>query len=89
MATLRPQALVSQADLDLAETNYRDAAANVDILQAQLDQALATLASAELDLGFTTIYSPVNGTVVSRNVDVGRTLAHTSRRRSSSHCARS
>ena len=77
MAALRPQAFVSQADLDLAETNYRDAEANVDVLQAQLDQAQAALASAELDLGYTTIYSPVDGIVVSRNVDVGQTLAAT------------
>lgn len=75
MATLRKQAFVSQADLDLAETNYRDADANVEVLQAILDQAEATLASAELDLGYTTIYSPVNGIVVSRNVDVGQTVA--------------
>jgi HlyD family secretion protein len=39
-----------------------------------VDQAKATLASAELDLGFTTIYSPVNGTVVSRNVEEGQTV---------------
>ena len=77
MAKLRKQAFVSQADLDLAETNYRDAAANVEVLQAILDQAEATLASAELDLGYTTIYSPVNGIVVSRNVDVGQTVAAT------------
>jgi len=75
MAKLRKQAFVSQADLDLAETNYRDADANVEVLQALLDQAEATLASAELDLGYTTIYSPVNGIVVSRNVDVGQTVA--------------
>ena len=75
MAALRPQAFVSQADVDLAETNYRDAAANVEVVQAQLDQAQAALASAELDLGYTTIYSPVDGIVVSRNVDVGQTLA--------------
>jgi HlyD family secretion protein len=75
MAALRPQAFVSQADVDLAETNYRDAAANVEVLHAQLDQAQAALASAELDLGYTTIYSPVDGIVVSRNVDVGQTLA--------------
>ncbi|HLZ36058.1 MAG TPA: efflux RND transporter periplasmic adaptor subunit [Nitrospira sp.] len=74
MATLRKQAFVSQADLDLAETNYRDAEAQVEVSQAQLDQAEATLASAELDLGYTTIYSPVNGIVVSRNVDVGQTV---------------
>jgi HlyD family secretion protein len=75
MAVLRPQAFVSQADLDLAETNYRDATAQVEVAQAQLDQAQAALSSAELDLGYTTIYSPVNGIVVSRNVDVGQTVA--------------
>jgi HlyD family secretion protein len=75
MATLRKQAFVSQAELDLAETNYRDAEANVQVMQAQLDQAQATLASAELDLGYTTIYSPVNGIVISRTVDVGQTVA--------------
>lgn len=75
MAALRPQSFVSQADVDLAETNYRDAVANIEVLQAQLDQVEAALASAELDLGFTTIYSPVDGIVISRNVDVGQTLA--------------
>ncbi len=74
MATLRKQAFVSQADLDLAETNYRDATAQVEVSQSQLDQAQANLASAELDLGYTTIRSPVNGTVISRNVDVGQTV---------------
>ena len=74
IATLRQQAFVSQADLDLADTNYRDADANIQVMQAQLDQAQATLASAELDLGYTTLYSPVNGIVVSRNVDVGQTV---------------
>jgi HlyD family secretion protein len=77
MAMLRRQAYVSQADLDLAETNDRDAQAHVEVVQAQVDQAAATLASAELDLGYTTIYSPVNGIVVSRNVDVGQTVAAT------------
>jgi len=75
MASLLTQGFVSQADLDLAVTNYRDADANVQVMQAQLDQAQATLTSAELDLGYTTIYSPVNGSVVSRNVDVGQTVA--------------
>ena len=75
MTTLRRQQFVSQADLDLAATNFRDAQAQVEVSQAQVDQAVATLASAELDLGYTTIYSPVNGIVVSRNVDVGQTVA--------------
>ncbi len=72
---LRRQGFVSQAELDLARTNYRDAEAQVEVAQAQVDQAQATLSAAELDLGYTTIYSPVNGMVVSRNVDVGQTVA--------------
>jgi len=75
MTILLRQQFVSQADFDLAATNFRDAQAQVDVAQAQVDQATATLASAELDLGYTTIYSPVNGIVVSRNVDVGQTVA--------------
>ncbi len=75
MTLLLKQGFVSQADLDLAATNYRDADANVQVMQAQLEQAQATLASAELELGYTTMYSPVNGIVVSRAVDVGQTVA--------------
>ncbi|MDH5669492.1 MAG: biotin/lipoyl-binding protein, partial [Nitrospira sp.] len=74
LATLRQQAFVSQAELDLAETNYRDALAQVDVAQAQADQADASLSSAELDLGYTAISSPVQGIVISRNVDVGQTV---------------
>ncbi len=75
MILLLKQGFVSQADLDLAATNYRDADANVQMMQAQLEQAQATLDSAELELGYTTMYSPVNGIVVSRAVDVGQTVA--------------
>ena len=74
MAALREQQFVAQSDLDLSRTNYRDAEAQVDLSQAQVDQAKATLSSAELDLGYTTIISPVNGTVVSRNVEEGQTV---------------
>ncbi|HMU29321.1 MAG: efflux RND transporter periplasmic adaptor subunit [Nitrospira sp.] len=74
MAALRKEQFVAQADLDLARTNARDAEAQVDVSDAQVDQAKATLASAELDLGYTTIFSPVNGTVVSRNVEEGQTV---------------
>ncbi|ULA59946.1 MAG: HlyDD23 domain-containing protein [Nitrospira sp.] len=75
MAALRKQQFVAQSDLDLARTNARDAEAQVEVSQAQVDQAKATLDSAELDLGYTTIFSPVNGTVVSRNVEEGQTVA--------------
>lgn len=75
MVALRLQEFVAQADLDLAKTNFRDAEAQVEVIQAQVDQAQSALANAELDLGYATIYSPVNGIVVSRNVDVGQTVA--------------
>ena len=74
MATLLEQGFVAQSDLDLADTNYRDALAQTEVTQALMDQAEATLSSAELDLGYTTIYSPVNGIVISRNIDVGQTV---------------
>ena len=77
METLRAQGFVPQSDLDLAKTNHRNATAEVEVAYAQVDQATATLANAELDLGYTTISSPVNGIVVSRNVDVGQTVAAT------------
>jgi HlyD family secretion protein len=75
MAALRRQQFVAQSELDLARTNHRDAAAQVTVSQGQLDQAKASLAAAELDLEHTTIRSPVTGIVVSRNVDVGQTVA--------------
>ena len=72
---LRKQEFVAQSDLDLARTNVRDAEAQMEVSHAQVDQSKATLASAELDLAHTTITSPVKGIVVSRNVDVGQTVA--------------
>ncbi len=75
MAELHSQEFVARADLDLARTNYQDALEQVGVSQDQMEQARAALASAALDLAHTTIYSPVNGIVVSRNVDVGQTVA--------------
>src|SRR5215471_13489654 len=58
----------SQADLDQATANLHQAEANVKIKQGALDKAKA-------DLEHCTIISPVDGTVISRNVDVGQTVA--------------
>ena len=43
--------------------------------RAQVDQKTAALKQAQLDLDHTTIQAPVNGVVVSRQVDVGQTVA--------------
>ena len=66
---------VSQADVDNAQTDYESAVASVRSAEAQVDQAKGSLTVAETNLGYTTIHSPVNGTVVSRAVDVGQTVA--------------
>jgi HlyD family secretion protein len=58
----------STAQTRLAEAQYTAAL-------AQVEQAKAALQAAELDLAHTTIRAPVNGIVVSRNVDVGQTVA--------------
>jgi HlyD family secretion protein len=58
----------SQQDLDQATANLHQAEANVKIKQGALDKAKA-------DLDHCTITSPVDGVVISRNVDVGQTVA--------------
>src|SRR5229473_5518039 len=58
----------SQQDLDQAMANLHQAEANVKIKQGALDKAKA-------DLEHCTITSPIDGVVISRNVDVGQTVA--------------
>ena len=65
---------VAQADVDNAQTDYDSAVSQVRAAEALVDQAKGALSVATTNLGYTTIYSPVNGTVVSRNVDVGQTV---------------
>lgn len=60
--------LVSQADYDQALTNY-------EVALAQLKSAEAQLERARVNLKYSTIYSPIDGIVISRNVDVGQTVA--------------
>ncbi len=67
--------LIARSDLDTAETNYLTAKAQSAVSRAQIDQAEASLRTAETNLRYTRIVSPVDGTVVSRNVDVGQTVA--------------
>jgi HlyD family secretion protein len=66
---------VSRADVDAAETAYDSAVSQQKSAEAQLEQAKGALSVAETNLRFTTIVSPVDGTVISRSVDVGQTVA--------------
>jgi HlyD family secretion protein len=66
---------VSQADVDAAQTAYETALAQKRSAEAQLTQAKGALTAAETNLRYTTIHSPVDGIVISRNVDAGQTVA--------------
>ena len=72
---LYSQNMVAKSEMDTSETNYESAKAQVSVAKAQISQAEAALRLSEINLRFTKIVSPVDGTVVSRNVDVGQTVA--------------
>lgn len=74
--------VMSQQQLDLAKSNYDAAnasvdaaAANITQAEAQISQKEAAVAVAQTNLDYTVIRSPIDGTVVARNVDVGQTVA--------------
>lgn len=64
-------------DLQAAEVALRSADANVRSAEARLQQARAALRQAEVTLQKTVVTSPIDGIVVSRDVDVGQTVAAT------------
>lgn len=66
---------VSKDELDLAEANYKAEVANVNAMKASIAQYSATLRNNLTNLKYTRIISPVDGVVVSREVDVGQTVA--------------
>jgi HlyD family secretion protein len=79
---LTKSGILSQQQLDLAKANYDSAnaavggaAANVTQADAQVSQKQAALAVGQTNLNYTVIRSPIDGTVVARNVDVGQTVA--------------
>ena len=75
IARLLKQDSVSKDATDLAKNNLDQAQAQVDLDQAMIEQRQAELEAAQVNLGYTNITSPVDGTVVSRNVTRGQTLA--------------
>lgn len=67
--------LIARSDLDTAETNELAAVAQQKAAAAQVEQTRAALKIAMTNLQYTRIVSPVDGMVISRNVDVGQTVA--------------
>jgi HlyD family secretion protein len=74
-AGLAARGVGSQADADTARATEQAAAAGVSSARASLAQAVAALEQAETQLAYTTIVSPIDGVVISRDVDVGQTVA--------------
>lgn len=72
---LLKRGIVSQETLDSDKSAYDQAQAQVKLDQATILQRRAALEGAQVNLDYTKIVSPVDGTVVSRNVDVGQTVA--------------
>jgi HlyD family secretion protein len=79
---LTKDGVMSQQQLDLAKSNYDSAnasvgaaAANVTQAEAQVTLKKAAVTVAQTNLDYTVIRSPIDGTVVARNVDVGQTVA--------------
>ncbi len=67
--------LIPQTELDTAEVNVRSAEAQIRSSQAQVTQAQASLNQNEVNLEHTVIQAPIDGLVISRNVDTGQTVA--------------
>jgi HlyD family secretion protein len=72
---LSAKQLIPATDLETAQANARQAEASLKAAQAQLVQGRASLRNNEVNLGHTTITAPIDGIVISRNVDVGQTVA--------------
>lgn len=71
---LYSQNLASKGDLDTAKGQLDIATANVASAQAAIGAGLAQLQQTQTNVSFTKIYSPVDGVVVTRNIDPGATV---------------
>lgn len=65
---LYSQEFISRAEMEQSESAYEQSEQSVKRMQSQYERA-------ETNLGYATIVSPVDGTVISRKVDVGQTVA--------------
>ena len=69
-----PLKAISDSDYDLTKSNYDVAVANVDVGKSTIVQSQASLDLAKANLDYTTIKSPVKGTIIARRVNVGQTV---------------
>ncbi|MGB7295001.1 MAG: efflux RND transporter periplasmic adaptor subunit [Candidatus Aminicenantales bacterium] len=66
--------LISYEERDIAEANYLGAKTDLQRADASVEQAKSQLESSKLDLSYAIIRSPIDGIVISRNMNVGQTV---------------
>jgi HlyD family secretion protein len=66
---------ISREQYDAAAANVEVAKARLEVGKAGVEKAQALLKEAEINLGYTTIRSPVAGVILDRRVNVGQTVA--------------
>ncbi len=74
---LYDEGALSKADLDKSESNFKQNTANVQSLGYQVMSGEASVKESKNNLGFTTIYAPVSGTVSKLNVEEGERVVGT------------
>jgi len=77
--TLLPDKAIAGTEYDLAVANYEAAVANVAVGKAIIQECEASLRMAEITMDRTVIRSPIDGVVIDRRVNVGRSLVTTNR----------
>lgn len=66
---------VAKSELDQMKSNYYSDLAQIEAARAQIRQYQATLKTAQTNLGYTRIIAPVDGTIISREIDLGQPVA--------------
>ncbi|MGB5260647.1 MAG: efflux RND transporter periplasmic adaptor subunit [Gammaproteobacteria bacterium] len=72
---LQKKKLVAESLVDAARFASQGARAEHQVKTASVAQARAVLEREQVNLDYTTIYAPIDGVVISRDVDVGQTVA--------------
>ena len=73
--SLRRQKVISQSEMDKADARFKKALASMEGAKADLALAQAQLERAKVDLQYTYILAPFDGTVLTKNADVGEIVA--------------
>jgi HlyD family secretion protein len=72
--SLSEKNLISYEEKEAAEASYLGAKTDLQAAEARVEQAKSQLESTKVDLGYAIIRSPIDGIVISRDINVGQTV---------------